>query len=195
MEEAEAEKRKEKEARKEKKRIEELENELAELKGETRSEAGSTRGEEGKTEKQEQASSSTEDPEVKGKGPPNQEQYQRGAPKFDEETDRNYYAVFPYDGNDYQWKWNQDSHFWYYYDLENRCWHRQEGTDAKGKQVCLTQESRWLQAKGKKGKGKGKNKGKDEEEEDLAKHSPEYDYIEAGRQEAEGGGSSSTDFQ
>ena len=47
--------------------------------------------------------------------------------------------------------------------------------------------------KGKmKGKGKGRNK---EEEENLAKHSPEYDYIEAGRQEAEGGGSSSTDFQ
>ena len=49
--------------------------------------------------------------------------------------------------------------------------------------------------KGKmKGRGKG-NKSKEEEEENLAKHSPEYDYIEAGRQEAEGGGSSSTDFQ
>ena len=205
MEEAEAEKRKEQEANKEKKRIEELEKELAELRGETRSETGSTkgarsetgstRGEEGKTERQEQASSSSEDPETKAKGPPNPGQYMRGAPKFDEETDRNFYAVFPYDGNDYQWKWNQDSCFWYYYDLEQRRWHRQEGKDVKGKQVCLTQESRWLQAKGKKGKGKGKNKGKEEEEEDLAKHSPEYDYIEAGRQEAEGGGSSSTDFQ
>ena len=66
----------------------------------------------------------------------------------------------------------------------------------KGKQVCLTQESRWLQAKGKKGKGKGKSK---EEEESLAKHSPEYDYLEARegearKQEAEGGGSSA-DFQ
>ncbi|OLP77898.1 ABC transporter G family member 22 [Symbiodinium microadriaticum] len=197
MEEAEAEKRKEQEANKEKKRIEELEKELAELRGETRSETGSTkgarsetgstRGEEGKTERQEQASSSSEDPETKAKGPPNPGQYMRGAPKFDEETDRNFYAVFPYDGNDYQWKWNQDSCFWYYYDLEQRRWHRQEGKDVKGKQVCLTQESRWLQAKGKKGKGKGKNKGKEEEEEDLAKHSPEYDYIEAGRQEAEGG--------
>ena len=98
--EAEAEKRKEQEASKEKKRIEELEKELAELRGETRSEAGSTKGEEGKTEKQEQASSSSEDPETKSKGPPNPGQYQRGAPKFDEETDRNFYAVFPYDGND-----------------------------------------------------------------------------------------------
>ncbi|OLQ02935.1 hypothetical protein AK812_SmicGene14167 [Symbiodinium microadriaticum] len=187
MEEAEAEKRKEQEANKEKKRIEELEKELAELRGETRSEAGSTKGEEGKTEKQEQASSSSEDPETKAKGPPNPGQFQRGAPKFDEETDRNFYAVFPYDGNDYQWKWNGVNCFWYYYDLEQRCWHKQEGKDVKGKQVCLTQESRWLQAKGKKGKGKGKNKGKEEEEEDLAKHSPEYDYIEAGRQEAEGG--------
>ena len=67
----------------------------------------------------------------------------------------------------------------------------------KGKQVCLSQEQKFLQAKGKK--GKGKNKGK-EEEENLAKHSPEYDYVEAregeaGKQEAEGGGSSSTDFQ
>ncbi|OLP84798.1 Reticulocyte-binding protein 2-like a [Symbiodinium microadriaticum] len=192
--EEEAEKRKEQEARKKKKRIEELEKELAELKGETRSKAGSTRGEEGKTEKQERpAAASTKDPETKSKGPPNPGAYMRGAPKFDEETDRNYYAVFPDDGNDYQWKWNQNSHFWYY--LENRCWHKQESKDAKGKQVCLTQESRWLQAKGKKGKGKGKNKGKDEEEEDLARQSPEYDYIEAGRQEAEGGGSSSTDFQ
>ena len=198
MEEAEAEKRKEQEARKEKKRIEELEKELAELRGETRSEAGSTRGEEGKTEKQEQASSSVEDPEIKGKGPPNQEQFMRGAPKFDEETDRNFYAVFPFDGNDYQWKWNSVNHFWYYYDLEQRCWHRQEGKDAKGKQVCLTQESRWMQMKGKmKGKGKGKNK---EGEESFAKHSPDYDVLEqkggeAGKEEAEGGGSSSTDFQ
>ena len=49
--------------------------------------------------------------------------------------------------------------------------------------------------KGKmKGKGKAKNKGK-EDDESSAKDSPEYDYIEAGRQEAEGGGSSSTDFQ
>ena len=122
----------------------------------------------------------------------------RGAPKFDEETDRNFYAVFPYDGNDYQWKWNSVNCFWYYYDLEQRCWHKQQGKDVKGKQVCLTQESRWLQAKGKKGKGKGKSK--EEEEESLAKHSPEYDYLEAregeaGKQEAEGGGSSSTDFQ
>ena len=197
MEEAEAEKRKEKEANKEKKRIEELEKELAELRGETRSEAGSTRGEEGKTEKQEQASSSDEDPEIKGKGPPNQEQFMRGAPKFDEETDRNFYAVFPYDGNDYQWKWNSVNCFWYYYDLEQRRWHRQEGKDVKGKQTCLNQESRWMQAKGKKGKGKGKNK---EGEENFAKHSPDYDILEhkggeAGKEEAEGGGSSSTDFQ
>ena len=197
MEEAEAEKRKEQEASKEKKRIEELEKEFAELRGETRSEAGSTRGEEGKTEKQEKASSSDEDPEIRGKGPPNQEQFMRGAPKFDEETDRNFYAVFPYDGNDYQWKWNSVNCFWYYYDLEQRRWHRQEGKDVKGKQVCLTQESRWMQAKGKKGKGKGKNK---EGEENFAKHSPEYDYLEAkgeeaGKEQAEGGGSSSTDFQ
>ena len=54
--EAEAEKRKEQEASKEKKRIEELEKELAELRGETRS----AKGEEGKIEKQEQASSSSE---------------------------------------------------------------------------------------------------------------------------------------
>ena len=53
--------------------------------------------------------------------------------------------------------------------------------------------------KGKmKGKGKGKNK--EEEEENLAKHSPDYDVLEqkgreAGKEEAEGGGSSSTDFQ
>ena len=198
MEEAEAEKRKEQETRKEKKRIEELEKELAELRGETRSEAGSTKGEEGKTEKQEQASSSDEDPELKGKGPPSQEKFMRGTPKFDEDTDRNFYAVFPFDGNDYQWKWNSVTHFWYYFDLEQRRWYKQEGKDAKGKQVCLTQKSRWNQMKGKmKGKGKGKDK---EEEENFAKHSPDYDALEqkrgeAGKEEAEGGGSSSTDFQ
>ena len=205
MEEAEAEKRKEK---KEKKRIEELEKELAELrretrseagstKGETRSETGSTRGEEGKTERQEQASSSDEDPELKGMGPPSPDKFMRGTPKhgFEEHKDRNLYAVFPFDGNDYQWKWNQDTHFWYYFDLQERQWHRQEGKDAKGAQVCMTQEARWKQMKGKmKGKGRGKNTGKDEGEA-SAKDSPEYDYIEAGRQEAEGGGSSSTDFQ
>ena len=192
MEEAEAEKRKEQQ---EKKRIEELEKELAKLRGETRSETGSTKGEEGKTERQEQASSSDEDPELKGMGPPSPDKFMRGTPKFDEDKDRNFYAVFPFDGNDYQWKWNQDTHYWYYFDLEERQWHRQEGKDAKGKQVCMTQESRWNQMKGKmKGKGRGKNKGK-EESESPAKDSPEYDYIEAGRQEAEGGGSSSTDFQ
>ena len=147
MEEAEAEKRKEQEANKEKKRLEELEKELAELRGETRSETGSTkgarsetgstRGEEGKTEKQEEASSSDEDPELKGKGPPSQEKFMRGTPKFDEETDRNFYAVFPYDGNDYQWKWNSVTHFWYYFDLEKRRWHRQEGKDSKGKTDLL----------------------------------------------------------
>ena len=199
MEEAEADKRKEQEARKEKKRIEELEKELAELRGETRSEAGSTRGEEGKTEKQEQASSSDEDPELKGKGPPSQAKFMRGTPKFDEDTDRNFYAVFPFDGNDYQWKWNSITHYWYYFDLEQRRWYKQEGKDAKGKQVCLTQESRWNQMKGKM-KGKGKAKNKEEEEENLAKHSPDYDALEqkrgeAGKEEAEGGGSSSTDFQ
>ena len=192
MEEAEAEKRKE---QKEKKRIEELEKELAQLRGETRSETGSTKGEEGKTERQEQASSSDEDPELKGMGPPSPDKFMRGTPKFDEDKDRNFYAVFPFDGNDYQWKWNQDTHYWYCFDLEERQWHRQEGKDAKGKQVCMTQESRWNQMKGKmKGKGRGKNKGK-EESESPAKDSDEYDYIEAGRQEAEGGGSSSTDFQ
>ena len=192
MEEAEAEKRKE---QKEKKRIEELEKELAELRRETRSEAGSTKGEEGKTERQEQASSSDEDPELKGMGPPSPDKFMRGTPKFDEDKDRNLYAVFPFDGNDYQWKWNQDTHYWYYFDLQGRQWHRQEGKDAKGAQVCMTQESRWNQMKGKmKGKGRGKNKGK-EDSESSAKDSPEYDYIEAGRQEAEGGGSSSTDFQ
>ena len=118
----------------------------------------------------------------------------RGTPKFDADKDRNLYAVFPFDGNDYQWKWNQDTHFWYYFDLQERQWHRQDGKDAKGAQVCMTQENRWNQMKGKKGKGKGKNKGKDEGDA-SAKDSPEYDYIEAGRQEAEGGGSSSTDFQ
>ena len=129
-------------------------------------------------------------------GPPSPDKFMRGTPKHgvEESKDRNLYAVFPFDGSDYQWKWNQDTHFWYYFDLQERQWFRQEGKDAKGAQVCMTQESRWNQMKGKKkGKGKG-NKGK-EEEENLAKHSPEYDYIEAGRQEAEGGGSSSTDFQ
>ena len=192
MEEAEAEKRKE---QKEKKRIEELEKELAELRGETRSETGSTKGEEGKTERKEPASSSDEDPELKGMGPPSPDKFMRGTPKFDEDKDRNLYAVFPFDGNDYQWKWNQDTHYWYYFDLQGRQWHRQEAKDAKGAQVCMTQEARWKQLKGKmKGKGRGKNKGK-EESEGTAKDSPEYDYIEAGRQEAEGGGSSSTDFQ
>ena len=185
MEEEEAEKRKEQEARKEKEKIEKLEQELAELRAES------------KNRRQEQVKSSAVDPETQSKGPPNQEQFMRGAPKFDEDMDRNFYAVFPYDGNNYQWKWNQDSHFWYYYDLENRCWHKQEGKDVKGKQTCLSQESKWLQAKGKK--GKGKNKGKDDEE-NLAKHSPEYDYIEAGEgkataQDTEGAASSSTDFQ
>ena len=51
----------------------------------------------------------------------------------------------------------------------------------KGKQVCLSQEQKFLQVKGKK--GKGKNKGK-EEEENLAKRSPEYDYVEAREGEA-----------
>ncbi|OLP75365.1 hypothetical protein AK812_SmicGene44851 [Symbiodinium microadriaticum] len=174
MEEAEAEKRKE---QKEKKRIEELEKELAELrretrsetgstKGETRSETGSTKGEGGKTERQEQASSSDEDPELKGMGPPSPDKFMRGTPKhgFEEHKDRNLYAVFPFDGNDYQWKWNQDTHFWYYFDLQERQWHRQDGKDAKGAQVCMTQESRWKQMKGKmKGKGRGKNKGEEED--------------------------------
>ena len=52
--------------------------------------------------------------------------------------------------------------------------------------------------KGKmKGKGRGKNK---EGEENFAQHSPDYDVLEnkggeAGKEEAERGGSSSTDFQ
>ena len=159
MEEAEAEKRKE---QKEKKRIEELEKELAELrretrseagstKGETRSETGSTKGEEGKTERQEPASSSDEDPELKGMGPPSSDKFMRGTPKHgvEEHKDRNLYAVFPFDGKDYQWKWNQDTHFWYYFDLQERQWHRQDGKDAKGAQVCMTQETRWNQMKGK----------------------------------------------
>ena len=66
----------------------------------------------------------------------------------------------------------------------------------KGKQVCLTQEQRWIQANGKK--GKGKNKGKQEEEENYSKYSPEYDYVEASdtaaaeaaKKGAEGGSSS-----
>ena len=95
MEEAEAEKRKE---QKEKKRIEELEKELAELRGETRSEAGSTKGEEGKTERQEQASSSDEDPELKGMGPPSPDKFMRGTPKFDEDKDRNFTQSSPSTG-------------------------------------------------------------------------------------------------
>ena len=178
MEAEEAGKRKEKES-KEQERIKELEKQLAELKGgKQEPDAGEEEGEEGKTEDKEQASSSsTEDPEAKAKGPTCKEGYVRGAPKFEAETDRNFYAVFPYDGNDYQWKWNSDTCYWYFFDFETRRWVKQEGKDVKGKQVCLTQEQRWSQAKGKK--GKGKNKGKQEEEENYSKYSPEYDYVEA----------------
>ena len=109
--------------KKEKKRIKELEEQLAKLKGEKQEpEAGEEEGEE---DKEQASSSSTEDPEVKAKGPTTQEGYVRGAPKFEKETDRNYYAVFPYDGNDYQWKWNQDTCYWYFFDFETRSWVKQ----------------------------------------------------------------------
>ena len=116
----------------------------------------------------------------------------RGAPKFDEENDKNFYAVYPFDGNDYQWKWNSVNYFWYFCDMEQRRWVKQEGKDVKGKGVCLAQEQRFLKHKGGK---KGKSKGMEEAEGDFAKHSPEYDYLEAkdaeaAKKEAEGASSS-----
>ncbi|OLP88204.1 hypothetical protein AK812_SmicGene30497 [Symbiodinium microadriaticum] len=166
MEAAEAEKRKEQEANKEKDRIKELEKELAELRGETRSETGSTKGEEGKTERKERASSSTEDPELSAKGPPNPGQFQRGAPKFDEDTDKNFYAVYPYDGNDYQWKWNSVNCLWYFYDLENRC----SFASTKSRSFCSPKERKEKErAKAKERKEKERAKAKERKEKERAK--------------------------
>ncbi|CAE7517745.1 unnamed protein product, partial [Symbiodinium sp. KB8] len=75
---------------KEKDRIKELEKQLAELKAEVRSETG----------------------------PVNADGFVRGAPKFEEETDRNFYVVYPFDGNDYQWKWNSVNMSWHFFDLQ-----------------------------------------------------------------------------
>ncbi|CAE7820173.1 unnamed protein product [Symbiodinium sp. CCMP2456] len=98
-----------------------------------------------------------------------------------DETDKNYYAVYPYDGNDYQWKWNSENHHWYFFDLTERRWYKQEGIDPKGKDTCLMQEQKWRNFKGK-GKGKKGKKSKDDDDEEMAKHSPEYYDIEAGKQ-------------
>ena len=90
-------------------------------------------------------------------------------------------------------KWNSDNLCWCFYDLSNRRWHKQEGKDAKGKARCLSQEEKFLKAKGGK---KGKKEGK--EEENLEKESPEY-YLFAAHDEEEArkereGGSSSVDL-
>ncbi|CAE7359367.1 unnamed protein product, partial [Symbiodinium microadriaticum] len=145
---------------KEKDRIKELEKQLAELKAEVRSETGSTKGEdkakEKKKENKEKASSSTDDPETTVKGPVNADGFVRGAPKFEEETDRNFYVVYPFDGNDYQWKWNSVNMSWHFFDLQERRWYKQKGRDSKGKDACLAQERKHVKGKGKKGKGKTK---------------------------------------
>ena len=53
----------------------------------------------------------------------------------------------------------------------------------------MDQEEKWLRGKSK-GKGKRGKKNKDDDDEEMAKHSPEYYDIEAGKTRAS---SSSTD--
>ncbi|CAE7312719.1 unnamed protein product [Symbiodinium sp. CCMP2456] len=114
-------------------------------------------------------------------GPTKQEDFVRGKDPSDEK-DKNYYAVYSYGGVEHQWKWNSVNHQWYYFDLEARRWNKQEGRDPKGKDTCIMQEQKWRNSKGK-GKGKKGKKSKDDDDEEMAKHSPEYYDIEAGKQE------------
>ena len=72
--------------------------------------------------------------------------------------------IYQYGDKRYQWKWNQDSFFWYYYDVSVKRSLKQF-KDPKGGKACEDQQKKMKANKGGKGKkgsqGTGEGKGED----------------------------------
>ena len=146
------------EREKDKERIERLEKALSQR----GSDAGSTTEEESRSPAKEKEEK--EDPEVKEKGPYSPRSYVKGSGK---DKTRNSYAVFQYKEKFYQWKWNNDSQYWYFFDSEGKSpgegkWVKQH-KDKNGRKVCDEQLKKFEKFVEEKRKEKDKSQEKGEE--------------------------------
>ena len=111
----------------------------------------------------------TQDPHLSAVGPINEGSFAKGKGREDcFANEGDWFAVYSFQGTNYQWKWNEKTQYWYWFRGTGQGWAK--GTkDRAGKQKCQAQEkmrNEWLEST----KGKGK---KEEEEKNKGKGSDE----------------------
>ena len=111
----------------------------------------------------------TQDPHLSAVGPINEGSFAKGKGREDcFANEGDWFAVYSFQGTNYQWKWNEKMQYWYWFRGTGQGWAK--GTnDRAGKQKCQAQEKmrdEWLESTKGKGKkeGEGKNKGKGSDE-------------------------------
>ena len=68
-------------------------------------------------------------------GPQDRSQFRVGGSEGAQEL----YAIFPYEGSDFQWKWVQATKAWLYYDVNQNLWIK-DSEDEDGGRICKDQE-------------------------------------------------------
>ena len=68
-------------------------------------------------------------------GPQDRSQFRVGGSEGAQEL----YAIFPYEGSDFQWKWVQATKAWLYYDVNQNLWIK-DSEDEDGGRICKEQE-------------------------------------------------------
>ena len=114
----------------------------------------------------------TQDPHLSAVGPINEGSFAKGKGREDcFANEGDWFAVYSFQGTNYQWKWNEKMQYWYWFRGTGQGWAK-GSKDRAGKQKCQAQEKMrddWLESikgKGKKEEeGKTKGEGKKEEEE------------------------------
>ena len=101
-------------------------------------------------------------------GPINEGSFAKGQGRDDcFANEGDWFAVYSFQGTNYQWKWNANTEYWYWFRGTGKGWAK--GTrDKFGMKKCQNQpemRDKWLEAskgKGKSEEGKSKAKGSDE---------------------------------
>ena len=151
---------------------------------------GSTAGSQAPTAEEEEEET-TADPAAKGKakeddpqlrqpGPQKFEQFVKGQPK-DYKGRKNWFAVYSFEGSNCQWKWNEESKFWYWYAGEGKGW-KKGSKDPKEKEKCEAQ-AKQLADYLEYTKGQGKNQGKSQAKGSRGSEEPEVVVVDDGDEE------------
>ena len=106
-------------------------------------------------------------------GPVDEESFTKGQGKKEFANEGDWFAVYSFQGNHYQWKWNANTEYWYWFAGQGKGWVK-GNKDEAGMKKCQSQaeqrdkwmkdqeEKRKSKGKGKKEEGQSKGKGSDE---------------------------------